>query len=65
MIWTPCVKRLIEDQEVSVFLDTGAGFLLISESLRQCIPALKHRPLLKCFQVAHTLTGQQLDILGS
>lgn len=64
-IWTPYIKGLVEDQEVSVFLDTGAGLSLISEALRQRIPALKHRPLLKSFQVAHTLTGQQLDILGS
>lgn len=64
-VWTPYIKGLIEDQEVSVFLDTGAGLSLISEALHQRIPALKHRPLLKCFQVAHTLTGHQLDILGS
>lgn len=64
-VWTPYVKGLIEDQEVSVFLDTGAGLSLISEALRQHIPALGHRPLLKSFQVAHTLTGHQLNILGS
>ncbi|GAA6098579.1 uncharacterized protein LOC106603732 [Tachysurus ichikawai] len=51
-VWTPYVKGLIEDQEVSVFLDTGAGLSLISEALRQHIPALGHRPLLKSFQVS-------------
>ncbi len=53
-IWTPYIKGLVEDHEVSVFLDTGAGLSLISEALRQRIPTLKHRPLLKSFQVAHT-----------
>ena len=55
------LKGLMEDGEVCAFLDTGAGLSLISEH----IPALKHRPLLKTFQTAHTLTGQQLDILGA
>lgn len=63
--WTPYIKGLVEDQAVTVFLDTGAALSLISETLRNHIPALKHRPLLKSYQVAHTLTGQQLDILGS
>ncbi len=64
-IWTPYIKGLVKDHEVGVFLDTSAGLSLISEALCQCIPALKRRPLLKSFQVVHTLTGQQLDILGS
>lgn len=61
----PFIQIALAGTELHALVDTGSGLSLITDDCRRSIPVLSTQSISKSFVLASSVTGQQLDILGS
>lgn len=59
------IRGIVEGSDMHIMLDTGSSISFISENIKMSLPSLNRRPLKKDFILSKSVTGQNLDTLGT
>lgn len=62
---TAHISGIVEGTDMHIMIDTGSGISFINETTRMAIPSLRKRPLKSTFILSKSVTGQNLDTLGT